>query len=274
MSAIAERAGVQRHTYFRYFPDERSLGLACSGLYAERNPLPDPSTWREIEDSEKRLRHGLGELYAYYEGNEPMLTNITRDAEVDPLTAELAQLRFGPDRDAIRAALASGHRSKRALAVLDVALAFSTWRTLVRDSGLDRREAIEAMVADYVDEIRAVQPAGPYHLMGYSLGGNLAHAVATELQRDGADIGLLAMFDCYPQEWRPPDGPERDRQPGNEPARADLGERPMVGAVAQLADEAGNAPRLRPPRSCRGRPSPSPCPAPLRHRGVPTFAGR
>ena len=147
VSAIAERAGVQRHTYYRYFPDERSLGLACSGLYAERNPLPDPSSWRAIEDSEKRLRHGLGELYAYYEGNEPMLTNITRDAEVDPLTAELAQLRFGPDRDAIRAALASGHRSKRALAVLDVALAFSTWRTLVRDSGLDRREAIEAMVA-------------------------------------------------------------------------------------------------------------------------------
>ena len=147
VSAIAERAGVQRHTYYRYFPDERSLGLACSGLYAERNPLPDPSTWREIEDSEKRLRHGLGELYSYYEGNEPMLTNITRDAEIDPLTAELAQLRFGPDRDAIRAVLASGQRSKRALALLDVALAFSTWRTLVRDSGLDRREAIEAMVA-------------------------------------------------------------------------------------------------------------------------------
>src|SRR5215218_8885872 len=31
VSAIAERAGVQRHTYYRHFPDERSLYLACSG---------------------------------------------------------------------------------------------------------------------------------------------------------------------------------------------------------------------------------------------------
>src|SRR3954452_12985814 len=81
VSAIAERAGVQRHTYYRYFPDERSLGLACSGLYAQRNPLPDPGPWREIRDPGERLRRGLEELYEYYERNEPMLSNITRDAE-------------------------------------------------------------------------------------------------------------------------------------------------------------------------------------------------
>ena len=49
VSAIAERAGVQRHTYYRHFPDERTLGMACSGLHFERNPLPDPEPWREIE---------------------------------------------------------------------------------------------------------------------------------------------------------------------------------------------------------------------------------
>ena len=147
VSAIADRAGVQRHTYYRHFPDDRSLMLACSGLYASRNPLPDPDPWRAVADPDTRLRRGLDELYAYYESNEPMLSNVTRDAEIDPLTAEAAELRFGPGRDAIRAVLAKGRRSKRALALLDVALAFSTWRMLVRYGGLSRKEAVETLVA-------------------------------------------------------------------------------------------------------------------------------
>jgi AcrR family transcriptional regulator len=147
VSAIAERAGVQRHTYYRYFPDDRTLGLACSGLYSERNPLPDPEPWRAIRDPEERLRRGLDELYAYYERNEPMLSNVTRDAEIDPLVAELAAMRFGPGLAEIRASLANGRRSKRALAVLDVALAFSTWRMLTREGGLDRADAVQAMAA-------------------------------------------------------------------------------------------------------------------------------
>ena len=147
VSAVAERAGVQRHTYYRHFPDERSLGLACSGLYMETNPMPDPEPWREIDDLEQRLRHGLGELYAYYERNEPMLSNVIRDAELDPVFAEIGRMRIGPPLGAIRAVLANGRRSKRLLALLDVALAFSTWRTLVRDSGLSHKEAVETMVA-------------------------------------------------------------------------------------------------------------------------------
>jgi hypothetical protein len=43
--------------------------------------------------------------------------------------------------------LASGRRSRRTLALLDVALAFPTWRTLAREGGLDRREAVQTMVA-------------------------------------------------------------------------------------------------------------------------------
>jgi AcrR family transcriptional regulator len=147
VSAIADRAGVQRHTYYRHFPDDRSLMLACSWLYASRNPLPDPDPWRAVADPDTRLRRGLDELYAYYESNEPMLANVARDAEIDSLTAEAAELRFGPGREAIRAVLARGRRSKRALALLDVALAFSTWRMLVRYGGLARKEAVETMVA-------------------------------------------------------------------------------------------------------------------------------
>jgi AcrR family transcriptional regulator len=147
VSAIAERAGVQRHTYYRYFPDDRSLGLACSGLHLEQNPLPDPEPWRAIADSDQRLRRGLDELYAYFERNESMLANVTRDAQVDPLTAEIVELRFGPKLAAIKRVLANGRRSKRALALLDVAIAFHTWQTLTRDNGLSRAEAVQAMVA-------------------------------------------------------------------------------------------------------------------------------
>jgi AcrR family transcriptional regulator len=147
VSAVAERAGVQRHTYYRYFPDERSLGLACSGLYAQRNPMPDPEPWGALADPQQRLRRGLDELYSYYERNEQMLSRVTRDAQVHQLTAELADLRFGPSLAAIKRVLANGRRSKRTLALLDVAIAFPTWRSLVRENGLSRAEAVQTMVA-------------------------------------------------------------------------------------------------------------------------------
>jgi thioesterase domain-containing protein len=54
------------------------------------------------------------------------------------------------------------------------------------------------MAADYAQLIRSVSPQGPYYLIGWSLGGLVAHAVATDLQRQGNEIGLLAAVDSYP----------------------------------------------------------------------------
>jgi AcrR family transcriptional regulator len=146
VSAIAECAGVQRHTYYRHFPDDRSLFMACSGLYAERNPPPDPERWSEIGDLDERLRYGLRELYAYFAANEPMLSNVVRDAEVHPLTAEATAISFGPVLVAMREVLAVGRRSKRALALIDLALAFTTWRTLAM-GGLSPKAAADTMAA-------------------------------------------------------------------------------------------------------------------------------
>ncbi|WP_406236200.1 amino acid adenylation domain-containing protein [Nocardia sp. NBC_01009] len=56
-------------------------------------------------------------------------------------------------------------------------------------------DSLDSMVRRYVTEIRAVQPEGPYHLLGWSLGGTLAHAVAVELQAEGAQVALLALLD-------------------------------------------------------------------------------
>jgi thioesterase domain-containing protein len=54
------------------------------------------------------------------------------------------------------------------------------------------------MARDAADQIRSVQTAGPYHLLGWSLGGNLAFAVAQELERRGHEVGLLAIMDASP----------------------------------------------------------------------------
>ncbi|WP_194819698.1 non-ribosomal peptide synthetase [Nocardia sp. XZ_19_385] len=55
--------------------------------------------------------------------------------------------------------------------------------------------ALADMVHRYVAEIRAVQPDGPYHLLGWSLGGVLAHGVAVALQASGAEVASLVMLD-------------------------------------------------------------------------------
>ncbi|WP_242884761.1 non-ribosomal peptide synthetase [Actinomadura litoris] len=57
---------------------------------------------------------------------------------------------------------------------------------------------VEEMAAGYVERIREIQPEGPYRLLGWSFGGNVAYAIATELQRRGAEVELLALVDSYP----------------------------------------------------------------------------
>ncbi|WP_216897108.1 non-ribosomal peptide synthetase [Nocardia alni] len=56
--------------------------------------------------------------------------------------------------------------------------------------------SIEEFAERYVREIRAIQPSGPYHLLGWSFGGLIAHAVADELDRAGAEVGVVALLDA------------------------------------------------------------------------------
>src|SRR5437868_9131575 len=91
ISGIAERAGVQRHTVYAHFPDERELHVACSGLYLSRNPLPDAAPWREVADPQARLRRGLGDLYEWFAANEALLSRVVADAETHVYTREMAE---------------------------------------------------------------------------------------------------------------------------------------------------------------------------------------
>ncbi|MGW4241287.1 non-ribosomal peptide synthetase [Nocardia sp. NPDC004722] len=58
-------------------------------------------------------------------------------------------------------------------------------------------DSIEDWARRYVKEILTIQPTGPYHLLGWSLGGVIAHAMAVQLQEDGAEVALLAMLDSH-----------------------------------------------------------------------------
>jgi amino acid adenylation domain-containing protein len=69
-------------------------------------------------------------------------------------------------------------------------------RSLWQEDGLPR--SVEEMAIEYVQEIRTVQPTGPFRLLGWSYGGHVAHAMATRLQELGEEVELLALIDCFP----------------------------------------------------------------------------
>jgi AcrR family transcriptional regulator len=148
-SMVAEKAGVQRHTLYAHFPDERSLLMACSGHVEERDPIPDAAAWRGIADPPGRLAAGLHGVYAWFERNETLLASVLRDAEHHALVHELSRLRYGP-------AIAAWHEvlgaqlNARQRAMLHLALSFHTWRSLAREGGLDTAAAVDLMVGAVV----------------------------------------------------------------------------------------------------------------------------
>ncbi|MCX4539171.1 non-ribosomal peptide synthetase [Streptomyces sp. NBC_01565] len=73
----------------------------------------------------------------------------------------------------------------------------------LRDPGAAPRD-FDALVTAHVARIREVRPHGPYHLLGWSFGGVLAHAVATRLVALGERVATLALLDARPPAERRP----------------------------------------------------------------------
>jgi amino acid adenylation domain-containing protein len=80
-------------------------------------------------------------------------------------------------------------------------------------------ESIDAMATDYLENMLRVQPEGPFHLLGYSFGGILAHLIAVKLRARGHRVGMLALLDAAPRQ-----GPDTyDRAGFTQAVRAELG---------------------------------------------------
>ncbi|CNG86833.1 non-ribosomal peptide synthetase [Yersinia kristensenii] len=66
---------------------------------------------------------------------------------------------------------------------------------------------MDSLCDHHLATLRRVQPQGPYHLMGYSLGGTVAQAMAVKLQAQGEEVAFLGLLDTYPpetQDWNAP----------------------------------------------------------------------
>lgn len=148
---IARRAGVNRLTVYNNFPDIADLLRACSRSWTERHPAPDPTPWAQIRDPQERLRTALWELYGYYARTESMMANVLRDAQTMPALGAVLEGTVVPYLGAVRELLAEGwevraEQRRRLLATLALATNFHTWRSLERESGLSREEAVETML--------------------------------------------------------------------------------------------------------------------------------
>ncbi|MET7714557.1 non-ribosomal peptide synthase/polyketide synthase [Streptomyces sp. NPDC005407] len=71
--------------------------------------------------------------------------------------------------------------------------------------------SIEEMAAEYIEQIRAVQPDGPYHLVGFSFGGIPVHEIAVRLEAAGETVAAMVVMDAYPTQAR---NDEPARTPG------------------------------------------------------------
>jgi AcrR family transcriptional regulator len=150
VAEIARRAGVQRLTVYNHFPDERELFGACSALFIESSPPPDPSAWAAIDDPRERLRAALRDLHGWYREARPMLANVERDAPLLPALEEVIAAGRAPLDEAIRTVLAGGWEvrggpRRRLLAAIALATSFAAWDRLVTGEGLGPRDAVEVL---------------------------------------------------------------------------------------------------------------------------------
>jgi AcrR family transcriptional regulator len=146
ISAIAERAGVQRHTVYSHFRTETDLFHACSAHWTALHPFPDATAWSAIDDPEQRLRAALLAVYEWYEWVGQDLDVFRHDARVHSTTAELVAKREARLLD-LRDTLADGWPRRKAVrAAIAHALELATWDSLVRRHGLKRQQAVDAMI--------------------------------------------------------------------------------------------------------------------------------
>lgn len=134
ISAIAERAGVQRLTVYRHFPDETAIFQACTAHWLALNPPPDPAAWSAVPAGPARLRAALEALYPYYRRTRAMWDAALRDEPAVPaLQAPMGRVRGHFDNiagDLADAFAAAPERRAAVAATVRHVLRFETWQSL------------------------------------------------------------------------------------------------------------------------------------------------
>lgn len=151
ISAVAERAGVERLTVYRHFPDDTAMLAACSHRYSELNPPPDPSAWADEADPVRRTRRGLEELYAFFSRTAPMWEKVYRDVAVSvPVKNVLAQFdaHLRSLADDLANAWPRDKAASRRQTILRHATKFATWQSFEAD-GVDNAHKV-ALLLDWL----------------------------------------------------------------------------------------------------------------------------
>ncbi|HEX6328539.1 MAG TPA: helix-turn-helix domain-containing protein [Jiangellaceae bacterium] len=134
-SAVAERAGVQRSTVYRHFPDEAALFGACTSHWLAGHPWPRPEDWRQELDPVARLERALTELYGYYDANKQMLANSFRDIEVMPaFVGEFKRAQLQNMHTALVEAWPEDSRDRHLTVAIAHAIDFRSWQSLSSQS--------------------------------------------------------------------------------------------------------------------------------------------
>jgi AcrR family transcriptional regulator len=158
ISAIASKAGVQRLTVYRHFPDEQAVFEACTSHWLELNPPPQPVVWASVADPSERAMTAVRAFFRYYSSTQRMWRSSHRDAaDVPALARPMAQFSEFVNSVAndLAAAMATepGAAARLIATTLQHALAFSTWEDLER-RGLKDEKKIE-LVTRWIEGARA-----------------------------------------------------------------------------------------------------------------------
>jgi len=160
ISAIAERAGVQRLTVYRHFPDENELFQACTSLWLGLHPPPNPQDWLAITDGASRSRTALVALYTYFRATRRMWIASYRDEEEVP-ALQGPMRKFRGYLDAIAAGLAEPFAAAGPKAQIEAtvrhAVQFATWQSLDA-SGLSVEDAA-ALATTWIRAAAESKPA-------------------------------------------------------------------------------------------------------------------
>ena len=143
IKAVAERAGVQRLTVYRYFPDDDSLFQACTSRWLQLNPPPNVADWAKIQKADEQTYAVLLAFFRYYRQTESMWKGAYCDVEeIEALKNPMARFEAYLDQardDLLAPWNVKGKRQQQLSATLHHCLQFTTWQSLKSQNQKDKQ---------------------------------------------------------------------------------------------------------------------------------------